>query len=138
MANWDKAVTSRRPIAPMRHPGSFETEPGLGVLSIESTRQLGWMRAHVGDTLVVRRTTRACDASTGATKIPGNYGKIDASCSYLGRISIVVVTGAGQLVMGDGLVDHGCRVLDFRRRTSPTGCVENRSLPNQISSDAGD
>src|SRR5215216_4359753 len=96
------------------------------------------MRTHVGDTLVVRRTSRAGDAPTGTTEIPRDDGKIDTGCRYLGRISIIVVTGSGQLVVGSGLVDHRCRVLRVRRWASTTGCVENRSLPNQISGDAGD
>src|SRR5215217_2541885 len=136
MANWDKAVSGRHPIAPVRHPSGFEPEPGLGVLNIESTRQTGRMRTHVGDTLVVRRTSRAGDAPAGTTEIPRDDGKIDTGRRYLCRISIIVVTGSGQLVVGGGLVDHRCRVLGVRRWASTTGCVENRSLPNQISGDA--
>ena len=36
MANRDKPVAGRGPIAPVRHPGGFEPEPCLGVLSVES------------------------------------------------------------------------------------------------------
>ena len=128
MANRNEPVAGRRAVAPVRHPGGFEPEPCLGVLSIEPAWQTGRMRAHIGDALVVRRAARAGDAAARAPEIPGDDGKIDAGRRDLGRIAVVVVTGSRQLFVGDGLVDQRRRVLGIGQRARAAGRVENRGL----------
>ena len=121
----------------MRHPGGFEPEPCLGVLSVERSWQKRRMCAHVGDTLIVRGAARAGNASTRATKVPGNDGKIDTGRRNLGRTALLVVSRTRQRFMCNCLVDQRRGILGIYQRARTSGRVEDRGLANQITSDAG-
>jgi hypothetical protein len=125
-------------VAPMWHPGGFESKPSFRVQDGESSRQLRWMRAHVGCALVVRWAPWTRDSSTRASQVTSDDGEVDACGGNLGRVPIVLMPGAGQFFMCRRLVDQGRRVLRILHRACAASRVKDSSSANLIAWDSGD